>query len=290
MVVITSIVLLAVSFGSLEPTEIGLAISGSTQAVDTTTVPYAPGRYFLGLGGYFIKFPSTTTQIKLEVASGTDISARSNDGLLISLDVSYEYKLIQNELAELYRKFTDAYETPINKLTGDVVRSVAARFPATAFYSDRNNVSTAMFAQLTRDFPSLHVQLYSFQLLDITLPTAFAAAIGVTQVTAASIDTALNQQTQTLIQAQTTVIAASQQASIITAQADATVNQTLIQGQAQAGAILAQTNSVIEAYKLLQTNLTLTTDELVAYIYLQAIKTTNAKVVYSAAKPRQLEF
>lgn len=45
---ITAIVLLSVSFSTLEPTEYGLAINGNTQEIDPEVK--SGGRWFLGLG------------------------------------------------------------------------------------------------------------------------------------------------------------------------------------------------------------------------------------------------
>jgi hypothetical protein len=78
-VLVTAIVLIAVSFGAVEPTEYGLLIYGTSQTIDPNV--YTAGRHYIGLGSYFIKYPATVISDRFAASEGTEsIVARSSDG------------------------------------------------------------------------------------------------------------------------------------------------------------------------------------------------------------------
>lgn len=84
-----------------------------------------------------------------------NLPVRSSDGLRIILDVSFEYNLIQSELPALYLKFADQIDDPISKIAREAVRVAASQFPATSFFSSRNNVSLAMVRTIILSYVTL---------------------------------------------------------------------------------------------------------------------------------------
>jgi regulator of protease activity HflC (stomatin/prohibitin superfamily) len=283
---ITSIVLLAVSFQTIEPTEFGLAINGNTQTIDPSV--RSGGRHFLGLGWYFVKFPNTVIAVRFVSEDKAALPVRSSDGLTITLDVSFEYKLIQTELTQLYLKFTENIEDPISKVAREAVRVAASRFGATNFFSSRNNVSLSMFNELELRLANVHCQLNSFQLLNIKLPDKFDNAIQQTEVTRQQIATANQQQIQALIEAETQVQAAVQQATVIRTKADTEANATIVQGTAEASTIIARANNTVQGYLTVQTAAAFTPGELLAYAWIQALASTQAKLTFNVQKPQEV--
>jgi hypothetical protein len=65
-------VLLGVSFGTLEATEVGLDYNYNNFQIDSSVL-YQPGRYYIGLGHVFLKFPSDLRTIRFS-GNSTDRS------------------------------------------------------------------------------------------------------------------------------------------------------------------------------------------------------------------------
>lgn len=58
--------------------------------------PYIGGIHFLGVGHSFIKYPKTVQTIEFSqdrTANGPSINSRTNDGLEVILEISFQYKL-----------------------------------------------------------------------------------------------------------------------------------------------------------------------------------------------------
>jgi regulator of protease activity HflC (stomatin/prohibitin superfamily) len=155
---------------------------------------------------------------------------------------------------------------------------------------NRSAISADMFQSLRDDLEQNHALLNSFQLLDITLPAAFASAIQTTEITRQQISTAQFQKERALVESATQVLAASQQAQVITARASADSQVILAQAQAQAAAINSRTTNLLNAYLTIKSNYSMTEDELLSYIWLQALSETQASVTYSYRKPGSLNY
>lgn len=147
-----------------------------------------------------------------------------------------------------------------------------------------------MAEQMRVDLAVNHVALNSFQLLDIQLPAAFASAIQTTEITRQQIATATFQQERARVEAQTQVLAATQQAQVIEARAAADAQVITAQARAQANSINERTSNLISAYSFVKTNYTMTSDELLNYIWLQALGETAATLTYSYKKPAGIQF
>lgn len=82
---VTGIILFAVSFDTITPHEYGVRYSTYSHRVDQET--YDNGRYLLGIGHYFFKYPRRLVYTEFSGASDTNppVSVWSNDGQ--SLDV-----------------------------------------------------------------------------------------------------------------------------------------------------------------------------------------------------------
>lgn len=93
---IAGIVLIAVSFHTLEATEMGLDFSDFTKTIDEEVL-YTTGRHFLGPAHSFIVYP--TEQLTIDFKYGSEygiLRARTRDALPVDLEVSFQYRLNAN--------------------------------------------------------------------------------------------------------------------------------------------------------------------------------------------------
>jgi hypothetical protein len=95
--------------------------------VDTGTL-YKPGRYFVGLGVSFLKFPIFYQDVKM-----SSVSARTGDGLTVSILPSFQYKLPVDSIdsmADLYMTYGMSYQSTIESIALSSLRDVMATFNA----------------------------------------------------------------------------------------------------------------------------------------------------------------
>jgi regulator of protease activity HflC (stomatin/prohibitin superfamily) len=290
-------VLIAVSFGAVEPTYQGFVINGNTMQFefkDGTSDSgelYTEGRYFLGLGKSFITFPRIFQTLDFKKSEGESISIRSKDGLTIDIDVAFQYTLTTNgkELLALYMRWKKDYESAFGKLAKNVVRDVAAKYYAYEFFLNRSTITGDITATMAKDFTVIGASINNFQFLELNLPEDFNREIQVTEVTRTKISEETVKQTKTLIEAQTNLLAAQKQAEVIVTQSKARANALLIQKQQQALTRKSEIEQELIALQYLKTQLNLNTEQLLDYLLIDYLKDSKGKMTFSVEKP-QLAF
>jgi len=100
----------------------------------------------------------------------------------------------------------------------------------------------------------------------------------------------LTQFSSAVIEADTQIAAASQQATVIRTKADTEANATITQGEAEANTIITRATNLVSGYQSIQTNLTtpFNPSELLAYAWIQALASTGAKLTFNIQKPAEI--
>lgn len=178
--IITGIVLFAISFRSLEATEFGIRYNTYSKQIDETKI-YDEGTYFLGPSIRFIKFP---IEVKAINFNNNPILIRTSDGMRLSIAVSLQYKLnkkLDVTLQLLRRYGENNYEPVIQKVAQDTVRVTASSFTNDQYVYNRQDISSAMTTNLTQTLFNLGVSLENFQLTEVKFPAEFSSIILDTQ-------------------------------------------------------------------------------------------------------------
>jgi len=168
--VIVMIVLIAVSFGKVEMTEVGLLYSHASRRIDREKL-YTAGRYYVGVGGEFITFPLTQKEMELPV-----FESRTADGLKIELQVSINYKIMENKetVLEMYDHFGINYDGFLSRLAMNIIRDAAATFNAFDYSVNRSLVSLKMETDIRDDMEQIGLRLESVQLLNVEFPKNYS--------------------------------------------------------------------------------------------------------------------
>lgn len=221
-------------FRSLEYTELGLNYSLLANSVEERG--YSSGRYYLGIGHGFIKFPATvqTIQFANEADSvGPMLRSRTSDGLEVQLEVSFQYQLNASDIHGLYMAFGLDYEKVFITLAMDMVTALATNYNATAFFNDRITIGMDMEDQLKQTFGQVaHAQVPFFQLRSVDLPADFEHAIQDTEVKKQDIQTAMAERENQEVVMETKVLQAQQKAQEIAFQANASAQDVILQANA----------------------------------------------------------
>mmetsp|Transcript_239 Transcript_239/g.623 ORF Transcript_239/g.623 Transcript_239/m.623 type:complete len:298 (-) Transcript_239:211-1104(-) len=179
-------ILICLSFDSLEYQEIGLNFSWISETIEAR--PYLSGRYYLGVGNHFIKFPKTVKSVffideQVADRSGPALQSRTKDGLNVRLEVSFQYRLQFNKLYDMYTALGPSYEQIFVRMAIEQLTTAATLHNAHYFFTNRTSISQEMHSMLDGHLKKhAGAEIPFFQLRTVHLPKAFEDAIKDTQV------------------------------------------------------------------------------------------------------------
>lgn len=277
MVVLGFFLLLVVaSFDTLEYQELGLRYSWIAETIDPAT--YRSGRYYLGLGNHFIKFPAMVKPIYFEdqpsqPVQGPAVRSRTADGLNVLLEISFQYKLIPEKLYDLYTILGDDYEKTFVRIAIEQLTSAATFFDANSFFVNRTVIGPEMHEHLRKHFLAhVFADVPFFQLRTVHLPTEFEEAIQETQVKQQDIQIAQAEQMSKKVQFATKVIQAEQQVKVMTQNAEAEAKRVLLNNGAFCKQYTVTQEKQVEALKAVMKASAWNGDQLLDYLAIRAIR------------------
>mmetsp|Transcript_45910 Transcript_45910/g.52965 ORF Transcript_45910/g.52965 Transcript_45910/m.52965 type:complete len:318 (+) Transcript_45910:82-1035(+) len=279
ILLVTILILVLCSYDSLEPTEVGLEYNPNSKNLNTDEL-YKNGRHNLGIGHYFIKFPTELQQIKFQ--GKTVLQSRTKDGLSVHMTISFQYKL-KTTLTDLVALFYDwgdgGYDLAYRRIARAVLRDTAAEYEAYALFYERTQVSDDMISDLSEVLDQIHATVENFQLLDISLPSEFENAIRDTENENINIETLRFQRENVKTEMKGLKDKAVTEKQVIVNSAEAKAEEITQQAQARIQTLENRIDQEIAAYKELQTTLGLTEPrDLNSYVWIQNVGTVNSLI------------
>eukprot|EP00003_Mantamonas_plastica_P033327 TRINITY_DN946_c1_g1_i2.p1 TRINITY_DN946_c1_g1~~TRINITY_DN946_c1_g1_i2.p1 ORF type:complete len:321 (-),score=104.64 TRINITY_DN946_c1_g1_i2:120-1082(-) len=276
-IVIPSVIMFAVSFDTLTPTQVGIDFNGNTKTIDTNMV-YKNGRYFLGLGHYFIKFPTTLKTLEFSSAKDANagaLAAFSNDGQNINLEVSFQYRVMTSgkQVIDIYKAMETNYEQQYVKEAQSSLKNVATRFTTVEFFSKRVEITQAMLSEVNSKLNPKWSTVELLQLRNVDIPDDFEDKIIDKVVANQDRRTKDEEQLVTQVRAATKVIESEADARITGIIAEANSKGFTRNQQAIADGFRAVLDAEGNSFKQLASTLNFTTDHLLTYLWSQQIKT-----------------
>lgn len=274
LIFLVGIILLALSFDSIEPTEWGLVYNTWTKTVYADEI-YEGGRYVIGFTNAFIAFPRVLKTIEFSDSGnsqGASLKTRTKEGLSLGLDISFQYELIKNEIPKLYELSNINFEQTFIRIARDTILQEAGNHQAPEYWTTRTNIGQKMLEILNQELKSAHATCKSLQLMKITLPDSYENSIVDTQVEVQK-TTMKGFEQQAEIQRQ----------KILVLKSERDQNVTIIESSANAQAYyLKELAKSISNTRTLEIQswvyqqaldvLGLTQDELSEYLFLQSVK------------------
>lgn len=275
--IVMLVVLIAISFKSLNVEEYGLCKSSWSKTIEDE--PYTNGRHFIGPFKKFVKYPNTLQSI---IMSDTDMDAvepailsRTKDGVEVSLEISFQYQLILTKLRELYFMYGEEHERIIKYVAIDGITDMATEFTAYEFFNNRTAVDSYMQDGMVQKFNSSLSgigYLQEFQLRDYTLPPDFEAAIEAAEVARQDATRITIQRDNDLIEAQTRQFEVEKGDAVIARQtALAMANNTVVNNTRDIQQFNFTQSQNMLSFGILQDNLELSSCELIEYMKTTAV-------------------
>jgi len=280
IVLITSSSLLGVSFDTVSPTEWGIIYDNNILHIEAGTT-YVEGRYLVGLGRSFLVFPRTRVTVQfgdnLDNAAGGNIVCRTQDGMVIDLEVSFQYELMgePENLVRLYQDFGGNHEYVYGIMLLQVAQDVSSQYRANEYFTQRETIQSQLQVALNTALNRVYARVPSLQLTNTTLNPAFSESIIQTQIALQDISQASYEQLVAVVYAASNVTYFTTLANVQIISANYSASSYLLQAQADADVLLYKTNQQIAAYTDLRQRLHLnSSSDLLAYSWLTALQET----------------
>jgi len=167
----------------------------------------------------------------------------------LTLEVAFQYRLIEEELADLYAMNIGNYEDIFMRIARDSILEIAGTYEATTYWLQRTEMGEKMKENLDMQLREAHAECIYFQLLTIALPEVYEDAIVKTQVETQTYQMKQYEQNATIIRKQISVLTSETNQAIIGINATATAKAYNLTMSANS---IARNNSIItekEAYK-----------------------------------------
>ena len=242
--------LFGLSYGSVGYNEYALKQNNITGDIQPEV--YEEGLYFIGFWNSFMKFPSTYITVEFTPSYDADdipISVQTKNGLLIEIDISFQFRLRKAELISLYSNYGKDYKSYIQAVARSALREVVGNINAEALYANRSSVIGSMSDALYNSLSTI-VEIGDFQLRSIDFPNSFERAVEEYEVWRIEAEIAqLKQEAEKIKQETLNLIA------------EYTANRTIIEYQGLA-----------DALDLMRQTFNMTNDELLTYLWIQVIE------------------
>lgn len=145
--IITTFVLIVMSIATLPINTWGLDYNGIGKTVDP--MAQTAGIKFLGPLHSFIQYPTTQQTFSFQSGGiGPAISARTIDGLIVTFNANFQYKLNKDDLYKMYMKFGEDYQSPCSRYAIDVLNDSASKYVASSFFKQLNKIRDDMIKDL----------------------------------------------------------------------------------------------------------------------------------------------
>lgn len=283
-VTIVTIILVVLGFSKLEVNEVGIDYSANSLTLNTDKL-YSNGIYFIGVGHSFIKFPKR--QLELTLQGRKSIVARSNDGLVVSLNVKLLYSLQTDidALASLYLMFGDDYQVPIENICRSVVRDVASGYTAFQFWTERSNITRQMDKDLRKQLDDIFVKLQTFLLSSYRLPASFQKVIDETEVQRQEIKKVNFELLTVIQQTQAAIKKADEKVRQIDAVTGSSVKKIQLETTAETYKLNVSIKKEIAGYKAIKNALNMSISELTTLIWLEKMGSSDVGKTIAVRTP-----
>lgn len=276
-VLIPSVILIVLSFATLQPVEYGLNFNAITMSLENATYSQA-GLYFLGFGHWFIRYPRTIQTIEF-MATGENqlLHTRTADGLPLTLGLSFQYRYMPEHLNKLYLTYKNEHHAVYVNTATAAIANVACNYSAYTFFNDKQGIAIAMQKYLNDKFTlNLYAQIDALQINQVELPQSFQDAILESISTKQNITRSVRYKENMQVTFATQRMVAEQSANQTVIRAGGIAAQKMQQARANAQMTEQTVTAEIAAYTNITKALGLSSDHTLNYVWWDTLQSAAA--------------
>jgi len=279
------IVLISVSLKKLASNELGIAYDNIAKKLGNE-VQYE-GLHSGPPGFSFIIFPSV-----YETMEFSDITCLNKDGVIIELDVSYQFKANGRYMRQLVEQFKDfdGYKKILKASGKSAVHDSCANFSTTEFQTDRGRYQESLREIMRKYCNDLHCELNDLQVNKVQRPYEFESAVKEKEAAKENIKVATNERPRRKLQAETELSKAEKQAEIIMNNAITQAKILNNKAETMAKSLKFQYDKDFEVYKKVKESQGLSNEALISYIGVRAIANSKYDVNLAMQSPARTSY
>lgn len=254
IILIIAIIFISLSVKTVETNYVAIAYNSLTQHIDENTL-YKEGVKMIGPFHKIIQYPTTYTTISYN--NTNQLTCRSNDGLSISIEASFQYKIdaTLESILYIYKNYGKDYERVYVYLSSEVIREVASKYVSFEYYNSTEKIKEDMVIAINDTFKNYKSTVSSFQLAGFTVPKGFSDENERTQSVIQQAEAIQYTKRDAEIKAKSDVIKSEEDAKIIILNGNATYLQMLSSSDTESSRIISEVNSETSSYSELKKEL-----------------------------------
>jgi hypothetical protein len=159
------LILIPLSFVTLEYTDYGLVQRRSSGKVYLSKGVYYGGRHFLGPDIKFRRFPADAQFVQL-----FQIDAVSADKLDTFIDVEFAYFLVRDEIIALKIELDQSYDQVIKNTALAAIKNTAVNFNTADYFLNRTLIEASFFTAVTSSVRQYHAVVPFIFLSGVKIP------------------------------------------------------------------------------------------------------------------------
>lgn len=271
-----ALIIFATSFDTLTPLELGLKFNTLSKNIDLDAV-YENGRYLLGVGQSFKRFPATLQTVEFSHSAARDEPPLTVviESSTVQLSCAFQYRLVPGRIGGetgLYRKYSQGYHQLFVRTAKAAILASVNGTTVEDFYNSRPTIRSSIHSKIRSRFVAEggYVTIPSFQLLYVEIPASKEKLIVQTEVKKEEQNTEAKKRAKKLIDAESGVVlnAATVQVKqlkdTLVAQADVIKNTAVAKAKE---VTIDMEQSIFATYKK---ELGLSNTELLRFLWLKA--------------------
>lgn len=279
------VILISVSLKKLASNELGISYDNIAKKLGQD-VQYE-GLHSGPPGFSFIIFPSV-----YETMEFSDISCLNKDGVIIELDVSYQFKangMFMRTLVEQFKDFS-GYKRILKASGKAAVHDSCANFSTTDFQTNRGKYQESLRDIMRQYCNDLHCELNDLQVNKVERPREFETAVKEKEAAKENIKVATNERPRKILQAQTELAQALKQSEIIMNNANTHAKILKNKATTVAKSLKFQYDKDYEVYKQVKESQKLSNEALISYIGIRAISNAKSDVNLAMQSPAKTSY
>lgn len=284
----TSIVLAYIvlnAYANIGPTEMALRRNHMNKELEDGRVfgdvKGSGGRFFIGPGYSFMKFPKKVQHITMLKKGGmsTEVKCQTGDGLTFDIEIAVQYQFHTDAAAlkKMFMDFGGAEEASayMVKYLRAEFRFITIQYSVFELWVKRGEVGMKLKEAATNVLNKHHATCIGLQLLSINIDVDIESAIQDTAVAFQRVQTARNELEASRVRERTRVLETIANTEIMIQRANASAIEIEYDAEVYVESLDLVAQSQVNAYKSVKRNLGFSNDELLKFIWLQTIDKNN---------------
>lgn len=287
IIVVMIIVLVATSLKKLASDQVGLAYDTINKDLDKTAKK--EGLHNGPPGFEFIIFPSVYKTLTFD-----NLQCLNADGVIITLDVTYQYKAQAAKLYDIVMNFKDyeGYKTVLQYTGESALHEACSYFNTSQFQSERGAFQEKVREKIIEKYEVLYCDITDLQVSNIARPSEYESAIRSKERAREDIQVAFNERPRLITEAETEKREANTTAQIILDKANSDARILQARATAEAEGIIQQYEKEAEAYQqiLSDSGLGFTVEGFISYMGVRVISSAKNPVYIGLQSPAKSSY